>query len=166
MKRRVITIDLGDTLFDRRQKIPFGHNYVYGLFPAAEGVIRGWRHGEKESGRHSVSFISKIEPGTEVRVSLSLFRSGIVPHVVPAQNVHFCYARAEKGAIAKRLKSQIHIDDRMEALASTYAVGVRHNILFVEGHDDRKREGKGIEVPNLLVARNWDEVFSLVDGLP
>ena len=163
MKTTHISVDLGDTLFNRKApKIQYGLNSVYTLFEYAQGVLRGLHN----RGECKISIISKIDHGAEARVILNLVHEShsLVPQIISVDDVHFCYGRSEKGEIAKSIGSQIHIDDRVEALHSTHECGVPHNILFIGGHDDR--ENTDINSKNFLVAHNWNDVLKLIMNLP
>ena len=162
-----ISVDLGGTLFDRSRKIELGRNYIYPFFPGAEGAIRGWARSVPGVLDYKVSIISKIDMGQEMRVGLSLYHSNLVPYAIDARDVHFCYKREQKGAIARLVThSDIHIDDRVDCINSTCSEGIKHNILFIGGHDDRenvKLFEKAAET--VIIAHNWDEVWEIVYNL-
>ena len=166
MKELNISIDLGRTLIDdTKDKICIGGlgDYVYPLFPGAEGAIRGWARSFPGHDGHKLSVISKIDPGEETRVVQNLFHWDLVPYAISANDVHFCFSRKDKGPIAKKIRSIIHIDDSVEVINSTVASGVPCNILFIGAHDDRENEK--LRASNAYIARDWDEVWKIVYNL-
>ena len=161
MKMRKIGIDLGDTLFDRSQKIQIDGKTTYPLFAGAKSALLWWKLCDYE-----LSIISKIDRGAEERVLGHLRLAKIVPDMISESNVYFCFERSEKGAVIKRtnLMLDIMIDDRVEALNAVDAAFVRHKILFIGGHDDREKEKLAFE--GVHIARSWDEIKLLVASLP
>lgn len=155
-----ISIDMGDTLMDRNGgKFPFGKDFVYPLFNDAKGVLAGLAH-----VGHKLTIISKIDQGQEARVTLTLLYHNLVPYLISARSVRVCYSREGKGVHARELLSDIHIDDRVEALNAVHAVGVRHKILFTKAHDDRKSHT--LSFKGVFVAKNWIEVMQIISNLP
>lgn len=167
MKTLNISIDLGLTLLDNtKDKICVGGlgDYVYPLFPGAEGAIRGWARSLPGHDGHKLSIISKIDPGDETRVVQNLFHWGLVPWAISASNVHFCYKRETKATIARLVThSDVHIDDSVEVTNFTAAAGIAHNILFTGAHDDRENEK--LTAPNVHIAHTWDEIWKIVHDL-
>lgn len=156
----VISIDFGDTLADRKKpKIPVGKGYVYELFEGAHGVLAGLAHTGDE-----LALISKISLGDEARISLNLFHHNIVPYIIDPEKVRFCYSREAKGPIAEDLRSEVHIDDRVDCLNAVHSAGVKHKILFVGGFDRREEEIPFTfgESEGLYIARTWDEILSII----
>ncbi len=154
-----LTIDLGDTFFDRKlPKIECNKWSVYKTFPASIGVVTGFKH----SG-WKISVISKINLGDELRLGMSLIYHKLVPHIINVSDVHFCYTRKAKGVIARDIGSDIHIDDRIECQNSVHDAGVPHKILFVEDHDDRQNEELLFE--GIHIAHNWIEVGEILRSL-
>ncbi|MEI8337815.1 MAG: hypothetical protein WCF92_01555 [bacterium] len=154
-----LTIDLGDTLFDRKlPKIECDKWSVYRPFPAALGILNGCK-----SAGWKISVISKISLGDELRIGMNLIYHNIVPHIIDVSDVHFCYRRMYKGGISHDIGSDIHIDDRIECLNSVHGAGVPHKILFIGGHDERDTEKLLFE--GVHIAQDWIEVGEILRGL-
>jgi len=154
-----ISIDLGDTLFNRQLPKTLQDKWsVRQLFPSAIEVIKDY----KDAG-WKISVISKIDPGAELRVGMNLIYHNIVPNIIDVDDVHFCYSRDAKGAIARDIGSDIHIDDRVEALNSVHNEGVKHKIIFIGGHDERNNLTLSFE--GVHVAHDWEEVRKIIDNL-
>jgi hypothetical protein len=155
-----ISIDLGNTLFDRRlPKIPVYQEGVYQLFRPAFGVLSGHKHvGDK------ISVISYIPLGAEPRIMFNLCHHQIVPYLINSADVHFCYSRKSKGVIAAEIGSTVHIDDRVEVLNAINDTGsILEKILFIEAYDDRENTKPTFE--GYHIARNWDEVGAILRSL-
>ncbi len=155
-----ITVDLGNTLFDRRlPKIPVYQESVYQLFRDAFGVLSGHKYaGDK------ISVISYIPLGAESRIMFNLCHHHIVPRLVNSADVHFCYSRKSKGVIAAEIGSSVHIDDRVEVLNAINDTGATpEKILFIEAYDDRKKTKPNFK--RYHVARNWEEVGAILRSL-
>jgi hypothetical protein len=154
-----ISIDLGDTLFNRRsRRIKIRHRNVRPLFPGALPVLRKiLRRG------HTLHVISKIDRGDELRVMRNLAAHRLTPNIIKTENVMFCFTRAAKGPIAKCLGIDIHIDDRIEVIRAVMRSGIRRAVLFTGAYDES--EGKRLS-KKVRKAEDWKEVFSLLEAMP
>ena len=154
-----ISIDLGDTLFNRTApKIQTVRGEVYQIFPAAIGVLSGQKHfGDR------ISIISFITKGAEPRLMLNLIQMEVVPFIVAVEDVRFCYEKKDKGPIAYELGTNILIDDRILCLNSAHVSGIPHKILFTGAHDESLSEK--ISFGDLFIARNWIEVGEILRSL-
>jgi len=149
-----ISVDLGDTLFmQAASRLTVGKGQARQLFGGAFGLLSGLVY---EGAK--VSVISKIDPGQHTGAAFSLFHCGLVPHIIAPEDVHFCFQRSEKGSIAEKIGSQVHIDDRIHCLNAVGAVGIEHLILFTGGHDETGNPEMGEIVFPFIKAGTWDEV--------
>jgi len=160
MKKLVIAIDVGDTLLDRSMgkivRMESGR-LTYPTFPCAIETMEAI----KRAG-HKMVIISKIDPGAEAKVTEYLVHHQIRPDLVDYEDLVFCYDRAEKGPIAKRLGVDVIIDDRVQVHNSMAASDIPHRILFLGGHDDRDIYTLTTSV---LEARSWMNVFVYINNL-
>jgi len=151
-----ISVDLGDTVFNRSlPKVRVGKAEAFQLFPGALGILSGLAY-----AGHRISVISKIDRGAEARVSFSLFNAGLIPFIVDPNDVHFCFERSEKGAIASRIGTSVHIDDRIEGLNSIHEYGIPHKILYIGAHDEREN-GLLLSFEDIHVAKDWDQAGAI-----
>ena len=155
----LISIDIGDTLINRKlKKIPVNEDLVSPIFKDAFKVLE-----RQKKLKNRLAIISKIEPGEEPRLMLNLFYHKLVPKLISTKDVHFCFTRKAKGPVAKKIKSFVHIDDRIEALNAVHKAGVPNKILFVGSHDESKEFKPSFK--NILVAKNWHEVEKILRSL-
>lgn len=160
-----VGLDLGGTVFNRKgQRMDFGEGdaraNTWPLFfrtkPELERLLRlGCRF----------SVISKVDRGTEDRALRALRAHSLIgPDRVIAseRDVHFCYERAAKGAIAGKdgLDIDVLVDDRSECHDAAFLAGVPRGIIYLEEADDRLVHPLQLARP--IEAHNWNEVASLV----
>ena len=155
----LISIDIGDTLLNRSlKKIKVNNEQISPIFKDAIKVLN-----KQKTLKNKLAIISKINPGDEPRIMLNLFYNNLVPKLISTKDIHFCFTRKAKGPIAKKIKSFVHIDDRIQVLNAVHKAGVPYKILFIGSHDERK-EFK-ISFKNVFIAKNWKEVGEILVSL-
>jgi len=157
-----IGLDIGDTVFNRTvPRITVDKGSAMQPCEGALEVISSL-----EALGHEFFVISKIGPGSEASVSLTMIYSGLVPKFVSPANVRFCYTRSDKGPILKSLGVDIHVDDRIEVLNAAHEAGIPHKILFVGIRDDRNEtECPAINFEGVYIAKNWIEVKEIIEKI-
>lgn len=157
-----IGLDLGDTVFNRNvPKIEVGKGLAMQPCEDAIDIISNL-----ESVGHELFVISKIGPGSEARVCVSLTHSGLVPKIISPSNVRFCFTRSEKGPILKDLQIDVHVDDRIEVLNAAHESGVVNKILFVGVRDERNEaESPLVCFEGLHIAKNWKEAGEIIEKI-
>lgn len=154
-----ISVDLGDTVFDRKAKQKrIDGTFMRKMFPGSysvleDVVVRG----------HQLFIISKIDAGEESRILAVLEQHNIIPDLLNQTNVYFCYEREAKAPIARRLHIDVHIDDRVQVMNALNGI-VPHKLFFLEGHDDRNPENE--LCTEVIEVHNWPEVQQSLQHLP
>jgi hypothetical protein len=163
MKKLIIGLDLGNTIFDNtREKISFfkGTSHVLcidALDVLNQFVLKG----------HELVVVSKIDLGSEARVTFSLVHMGLMPQLIDPNKVRFCYRREDKGAILREFGAHVIIDDRIEVLNVAHASGVAHKILFTGVRDDRNEvESTPVSFGGLQIVKSWKEVQQVINEIP
>ncbi len=159
-----ISLDLGRVVFNNAlTRQPYGKTAVMQLMPDCLKILQQWSAAGQE-----LSVISKIDPHTEARVTMSLVHAGILPFLIDPAEVRFCYERKDKGPIAAMTKPLVHIDDRVEPMEAIHAAGVPYKILFTGLGDSRDEFGPLSfgEKEGLFIAKDWQEVERIVASLP
>lgn len=157
---RILGVDIGGVIIDRQNDGTdtsfFGKNYlqttaVAGVFSALKRLV--------EAG-FEVHLVSKCGPAVEGKTRRWLDHHCFFERTgVPADALHFCRTRPEKGPICERLGVTHFVDDRLDVLDCLNSVAELY--LFRPNPADAARHAAGHRA---LRVDEWDGVVARLSG--
>ena len=147
IKRRVLALDLGHTIYDNANRQ---------VFPDAFRVISRLAH--EVFGPENVYIVSRVTPEQEVRARRFIQSPEFQALArVPIEQARFCLERHEKAPICIEIGATEMVDDRPEVLMHM-PPGVRR-ILYNPTEQDLRNFAH--ELHTMEIVRNWIEIERL-----
>lgn len=145
-----IGLDVGGVLINTLNDDPstsfFGDNYIHTT--PVQGALEAVSTLIQILGADNVFIISKASKKTQRKTLLWLAAHNFFSAGFSSCNLHFCDAWAEKASIARQLRLNCFVDDRIDVLNYMHGI-VRHRVWFGSQPDNVR------SIHRLLVARNW-----------